>query len=62
MCEFKNNELKESSVRIGGACGDIGTRKASIPKEEIMGTRRKRKMCLELSRKGSLGLPWCLRQ
>lgn len=30
MCEFKNIEWKGSSVRTGGACGDTGTRKASI--------------------------------
>lgn len=43
MCEFKNNELKGSSVRIGGACGDTGTRKASIPKGGNNGNKEEKK-------------------
>lgn len=43
MCEFKNNGWKGSSVRTGGAFGDTGTRKVSIPKGGNDGNKEEKK-------------------
>lgn len=52
---------EKETLRTGGAFGDTGTRKVSIPKGGNDGNKEGKKGVFGALR-GGLGLPWCLRQ